>query len=134
MTVEGNEDRPNYPILEFLFSTNGLILSFTVLLMLGFAILGGKGIRPPPGSEEYDSTESIELCDNAIRASVNNPSTLAIHRFTGYDTKVDAHNKRHNTQVFSVKNAFGLEQTFVAFCTISPKGELLDFKVVEQSE
>lgn len=50
---------------------------------------------------------------------------------SGYGTDVMGNGTRRITQTFSAKNSFGLEQTFDAYCTISPAGEL-DIKIVEQ--
>ena len=72
-----------------------------------------------------------ETCINTIRASVNNPSTLDIHLITGYAAQTSADGITHMTQTFSAKNAFGLEKTFDAYCTLYPNGKM-DFTMSEQ--
>jgi hypothetical protein len=72
-----------------------------------------------------------DMCINAIRTSVNNPSTLDIHMITGYAAQTSGDGITRMTQTFSAKNAFGLEKTFDAQCTIYPNGKM-DFNVIEQ--
>ncbi len=52
------------------------------------------------------------------------PSTLDIHRITGYATKVHANGNRTILQGFSAKNALGLELKYDARCLIQPDGKL----------
>ncbi len=65
-----------------------------------------------------------ELCEKEIRARVKNPSTLNIHRITGYSSRVANNGNRTVFQEFTAKNGFGVEATHQARCLIQPSGEV----------
>ncbi|AEP10296.1 hypothetical protein MICA_1988 [Micavibrio aeruginosavorus ARL-13] len=90
--------------------------------------------RPTSGSYNplgFPAEQSKQMCIDAITASVHNPSTLNIHRVSGYGSNVSGNGTRRITQTFSAKNAFGLKKTFDAYCEISPEGKLT-INIVEQ--
>lgn len=72
-----------------------------------------------------------EMCEKAIYASVNNPSTVNIESVLGYGTNVDEVGTRRITQSFSAKNSFGLKKNFDAYCSVKSDGTF-DINIVEQ--
>jgi hypothetical protein len=80
----------------------------------------------------YDSWESRQLCEAAIKNTATHPSTVDIWGFTGYGTVVRPNNDRAIKQTFTAKNEFGLELKFDAYCTITPDGKLSSFSVDER--
>ncbi len=117
-----------------LYLYSGLAAAFFIVPFISFSWMDGSSFTRTPTKTEpqgYDAGASHQMCIEAIRASVNNPSTLKIHGFSGYGTNVDAGGTRRITQTFSAKNAFGLQKTYDAYCEISPQGEFA-FHVQEQ--
>lgn len=85
----------------------------------------------PSPQSEATLNSAIRKCEAGIMATVNNPSTVDIHRFTGFGSDVSPDGTRRITQTFSAKNGFGLEQTYDAYCAIKADGEF-DIKIMEQ--
>lgn len=108
-------------------------------VLIGFTVLTGISMITDPAStnstyssvQGFPENQSRQMCIDAITASTNHPSTLKIHRVSGYGTNVSGNGTRRITQTFSAKNAFGLQKTFDAYCEISPEGKLT-INVVEQ--
>lgn len=103
----------------------------TIFLMVG--ILSNQNNGGPsraPASPVLNPAR--ETCLDAIRGSVKNPSTLDIHTVTGYGTDTLGDGTIRITQTFSAKNTFGLQQTYDAYCTMSPNGKF-NIKITEQS-
>ncbi len=115
------------------------LVSWSIIIfatLIGIGMISGVSAPPAPpdssgGSSGYPESESRQMCERAIRASLNNPSTLKIHGISGYATNVDSSGTRRITQSFSAKNGFGLQLTYDAYCIITPDGQL-DIKVAEQ--
>ncbi len=114
--------------------------TWAVIIFMTFIILGqmgnlfdGSGGTPSVSSSQTstDLETAMRKCEAGIRASVNNPSTVDIHRFTGFGNDIAADGTRRITQTFSAKNGFGLEQTFDAYCSLKPDGKF-DIRIVEQ--
>jgi hypothetical protein len=72
----------------------------------------------------YPEAPSRQACEKAIEARVSHPSTLDIHHFLGYATKVANNSNRIVIQEFTAKNSFGLELKHRARCLIQPNGSL----------
>jgi hypothetical protein len=72
----------------------------------------------------YPEAPSRQACEEAIEARVLHPSTLDIHHFLGYATKVFNNSNRIVIQEFTAKNSFGLELKHRAQCLIAPNGSL----------
>ena len=110
-----------------------LFLIFGFFIMMGqIANLSGSGSSSSGTANAYGSeSDARQKCEKAIRISVNNPSTVDIQSVVGYGTDVAADGTRRITQSFSAKNSFGLKQSYDAYCTIKPNGEL-DIKIAEQ--
>ncbi len=88
-------------------------------------------------STSASSSNSYELsarndCEDMIKLSANNPSTLKIHSILGYASKKLPDQSWAITQEFSAKNSFGLEKKMVAYCKASSKGELENINIVER--
>lgn len=99
--------------------------TWVVIIFMTFIILGqignlfdGSGGAPSVSSSStsIDLETAMRKCEAGIRASVNNSSTVDIHRFTGFGNDIAADGTRRITQTFSAKNGFGLEQTYDAYC------------------
>lgn len=88
-----------------------------------------QGSPAPSGGTNLEA--AIRKCEAGIRGTVNNPSTVDIHRFTGFGNDIAADGTRRITQTFSAKNGFGLEQTFDAYCSLNPDGKF-DIRIGEQ--
>lgn len=80
------------------------------------------GGAPLAVATAYPEAPAREACERAIRAQVNNPSTLDLHRVTGYATTVHNNGNRTVLQDFSAKNALGLEAGYQARCLVQPTG------------
>ncbi len=112
-----------------------ILMGFAIWILI--SVINTASHLPSHDSDNTSSASAVssetarEACENAIRAFVNNPSTLKIHRISGYATNVDSAGTRRITQTFSAKNAFGLEKTFDAYCSMTAKSEF-DIKVVEE--
>lgn len=79
--------------------------------------------RQNSGASGYGSeADARARCEKAIRASVNNPSTVDIQSVLGYGSNVSGDGTRRITQSFSAKNSFSAKQTFDAYCTIRADG------------
>jgi hypothetical protein len=100
-----------------------------MMFSLMTAVIPTSGMSSTPAVDPLET--AIRQCEAGIRASVNNPSTVDIHRFTGFGNDVAADGTRRITQTFSAKNGFGLEQTYDALCLLKPDGKF-DIKIVEQ--
>jgi len=74
--------------------------------------------------EAYPESQSRQACERAIRRQVSHPSTLDIHHFVGYATKVHNNGNRTIVQEFSAKNSLGFELEHRARCLIQPDGTL----------
>lgn len=85
---------------------------------------------PSPSS---DIEIAIQKCEAGIMASSNNPSTVDIHRVTGFANNIDAAGTRRITQTFSAKNSFGLEKTFDAYCSLTSNGKF-NINIEEQGK
>jgi hypothetical protein len=111
-----------------------ILMGFAIWLLVS-AINSASNLSSNGGDSSSapgpDSELAREACENAIRVFANNPSTLKIHRISGYATNVDSAGTRRITQTFSAKNAFGLEKTFDAYCSMTAKAEF-DINIVEQ--
>lgn len=86
---------------------------------------------PLRGALPYDERLSRDLCEKKIRKIAEHPSTVDIHSFTGYGTKVFPNGARDVRQDFSAKNSYNLEITYTALCTVFPDGKL-DFRAWER--
>lgn len=93
-----------------------------------------EAAKPPLAAplSPYDSWESRQLCEAAIKKAATHPSTVDIWGFTGYATVVRSNSDRAIKQTFTAKNAFGLELKYDAYCIISPDGKLDSFSVNER--
>ena len=113
-------------------SSSGFLAIIFIFIMLsfGFTILGTTVPAPSNSSTGISESTAREMCQEAIRVTVNNPSSLRIHHITGYGANVAA-TQILITQTFSAKNAFGLEKTYDALCKLKLDGKF-DFKVIEQ--
>ncbi|MEM6812511.1 MAG: hypothetical protein AAF549_08620, partial [Pseudomonadota bacterium] len=80
--------------------------------------------------EQKKRVDYLELCHNAIRQSVNNPSTVKMNLLTGMARKT-TNNIELITQEFSAKNSFGLEKKMVAYCK-GDNGNLISFDIIER--
>lgn len=116
------EGRPYRPKME----PPAVKLVWGLLVLLGLIITIGISADPatdlPDRNGGYPERTSRKMCLNAIRGSIQNPSTLKIHGLTGYGTNINAAGVRLITQSFSAKNGFGLELTYEANCTVTPAG------------
>ena len=72
----------------------------------------------------YPEVQSRRVCEQGIKTHVVHPSTLDIHHFIGYATKVHNNGNRTVIQEFSAKNAFGLKLKYRARCLIQPDSTL----------
>lgn len=102
-------------------------------VLIGISMIAGGPLPSDSANDAlaYPENTSREKCQAAIRRSVSNPSTLSMNGVFDYATNVDASGIRRITQSFSAKNAFGLEKTYDAYCTLTPQGDL-DIQVEEQ--
>lgn len=113
------------------------LYSFIGMLLYGFmqvivSLSSNPNYQASPSPTQSSSVEdAVRACEAGIRASVNNPSTVDVHRFTGFANNIDAAGTRRITQTFSAKNSFGLKQTFDAYCSLTSAGKF-DIKIVEQ--
>lgn len=116
-------------------SPGGLIM---IAILFIFLCMGFNSILTMPHSASHNIKPSIsesaarEMCQEAIRARINNPSSLKIHYITGYGANVAA-TQILITQTFSSKNSFGLEKTYDAYCKLMHDGKF-DFNVVEKGQ
>lgn len=85
-------------------------------------------IRPP---SPYDETRSRDMCRAKIMATAAHPSTVDLHRITGYGTKTYPNGARDVRQDFSAKNSYNLELNYIALCTVFPDGKM-DYSVREK--
>lgn len=72
----------------------------------------------------YPEAQSRQACERAIQARVLHSSTLDMHHFFGYATKVHNNGNRTVIQEFSTKNSFDVEIQHRARCLILPDGKL----------
>jgi hypothetical protein len=70
----------------------------------------------------YPESFAREACEREIRARVTNPSTLDLHRFTGYATSVHNNGNRTLVQDFTASNALGVGSKYEARCLVLPNG------------
>lgn len=68
-------------------------------------------------------SDAQELCIEAIKNNVKNPSTLDLSVF-GYSSRKNNNGSWTILENFSVKNSFGQSLNYEAMCLISNKGEL----------
>lgn len=105
-----------------------------IYIGIGFLIaspaLFGGNPTPSRSPSKQGGEEGRSLCETAIHASVNNPSTVDIKSFSGYGSDVSADGTRRITQSFSAKNSFGLEQHYTAYCKFTADGKF-DIKIQE---
>jgi hypothetical protein len=88
-------------------------------------------LKAPPPPVPFNEMLSRQMCEAAITKQANFPSTVDIKRSTGYGTRTTPIGNRETIQIFSAKNAFGLELTYVARCIIEPNGKL-EINISEQ--
>lgn len=77
-----------------------------------------------------DETFARNNCESRIAASIVHPSTLEIHRITGYATQTHSNGNRTTQQEFTAQNSYGLRLRYRATCLFEPSGKF-DFSVSE---